>query len=88
MSSGGGDPIGWRLGTRKDMARTETDIYGAAGLSYVPLPLVPSVLEVPVDLVGTEHLRGDLHLHSHCSRMADSQSKTWCNQPGEEVSTT
>ena len=50
-----------------DLARTETDIYGAAGLSFVPPPARSSVLEVPGELVGTEHLRGDLHAHSDWS---------------------
>jgi DNA polymerase (family 10) len=50
-----------------DLARTETDIYGAAGLSYVPPPARSTVLEVPFDLLGIEHLRGDLHLHSDWS---------------------
>lgn len=50
-----------------DLARTETDIYGAAGLSYVPPPARSRVLEVPGELVGTEHLRGDLHVHSDWS---------------------
>ena len=52
---------------RVDVARTETDIYRAAGLSYVPPPARSGGLEVPGDLVGTEHLRGDLHLHSDWS---------------------
>jgi DNA polymerase (family 10) len=50
-----------------DLARTETDIYGAAGLSYVPPPARSGVLEVPGELVGAEHLRGDLHVHSDWS---------------------
>ena len=52
---------------RVDMARTETDIYQMAGLSYLPPPARSGVLDVPVALVGTEHLRGDLHLHSDWS---------------------
>ena len=52
---------------RLDVARTETDIYQMAGLSYVPPPARSGVLEVPVALVGTEHLRGDLHLHTDWS---------------------
>lgn len=52
---------------RVESARTETDIYGAADLSFVPPPARSGVLQVPADLVGSEHLRGDLHLHSDWS---------------------
>lgn len=56
-----GDAIGVEL------ARTETHIYGAAGLSYVPPPARSVAIGVPGDLVRTEHLRGDLHLHTDWS---------------------
>jgi DNA polymerase (family 10) len=50
-----------------DLARTETDVYQMAGLPYVPPPARSGVLEVPGELVGTEHLRADLHLHTDWS---------------------
>ena len=50
-----------------DQARTETEIYQGAGLSYVPAPARSGVLDVPAGLIGPEHLRGDLHLHSDWS---------------------
>ncbi len=46
---------------------TETDIYGSVGMAYVPPPARSGVLEVPNELIGVEHLRGDLHLHSDWS---------------------
>ena len=46
---------------------TETDIYRSVGLAYVPPPARSGVLQVPSDLIGVEHLRGDLHLHSDWS---------------------
>ncbi|HKY46846.1 MAG TPA: PHP domain-containing protein [Acidimicrobiia bacterium] len=50
-----------------DLAPTETDIYRAAGLAFVPPPARSQDLEVPGELVEVEHLRGDLHLHSDWS---------------------
>ena len=52
---------------RVDLAQTETDIYRSSGLSFVPPPARSGILEVPGALVGPEHLRGDLHLHSDWS---------------------
>lgn len=50
-----------------ELARTETEIYGAADLPFVPPPARSINLDVPGDLVGLEHLRGDLHVHSDWS---------------------
>jgi DNA polymerase (family X) len=48
-------------------ARSETDIYRAAGLQLVPPPARSANLDVPTDLIEVEDLRGDLHLHSDWS---------------------
>jgi DNA polymerase (family 10) len=50
-----------------ELAPTETEIYGAARLAFVPPPARSEDLEVPGELVGIEHLRGDLHVHSDWS---------------------
>jgi DNA polymerase (family 10) len=54
-------------GASIDLARTETDIYRSAGLGYVPPPARTRDLDVPSGLIGLEHLKGDLHLHSDWS---------------------
>jgi DNA polymerase (family 10) len=58
-SVGDREPVG--------LARTETDIYRTAGSTYIPPPARSGVLELPTALIGVEHLRGDLHLHSDWS---------------------
>ena len=48
-------------------ARSEADIYQAAGMRFVPPPARSPNLDVPAELIVVEHLRGDLHLHSDWS---------------------
>ena len=48
-------------------AATETDIYRAAAIPFVPAPARSGGLDVPPGLVTVDQLRGDLHLHSDWS---------------------
>ena len=48
-------------------AATETDIYRAAGMPFVPPSARSEALDVPPGLVSVDRLRGDLHLHSDWS---------------------
>ena len=48
-------------------ARSEADIYRAAGVRFVPAPARSANLDVPTELIEVEHLRGDLHVHTDWS---------------------
>ena len=64
---------------RPKLAAREEDIYGQAGLPFIPAELRHGSGEVEAaasgslpDLISREHIRGDLHMHTTYSDGADT----------------